>query len=277
MQTVYIGNTLVNDVMLGSQRMDDVFTVPASIQAEYLIVAGGGRGGAGNNNRGGGGAGAGGLFSGSLTILPFITYQIQVGWNDANEIAYPSYVTGSNFYLYTEGGGTGGNGSATATSAVGQPGGSGGGGARDSSGTLMGGGAGIAGQGNNGASAPGGAATGGGGGGATAAGSGITGGAGKASSISGTSVTYSKGGDGGGTSTGGGDGVNFGDGGNGAAGDGNPQRGIGKQGVVILRYRGAQKFVGGTVTTDGDFTIHTFTTTNQTLNAAFTKYTINYS
>jgi hypothetical protein len=27
MQTVYIGNTLVNDVMLGSQRMDDVFTV----------------------------------------------------------------------------------------------------------------------------------------------------------------------------------------------------------------------------------------------------------
>jgi len=26
MQTVYIGNTLVNDVMLGSQRMDDVFT-----------------------------------------------------------------------------------------------------------------------------------------------------------------------------------------------------------------------------------------------------------
>jgi len=27
MQTVYIGNTLVNDVMLGSQRMDDVFTL----------------------------------------------------------------------------------------------------------------------------------------------------------------------------------------------------------------------------------------------------------
>lgn len=26
MRTVYLGNTLINDVMLGSQRMDDVFT-----------------------------------------------------------------------------------------------------------------------------------------------------------------------------------------------------------------------------------------------------------
>ena len=26
MQTVYLGNTLINDVMLGSQRMDDVIS-----------------------------------------------------------------------------------------------------------------------------------------------------------------------------------------------------------------------------------------------------------
>jgi len=44
MQTVYIGNKLINDIFLGSQRMDDTLQ-SLSLTAEYLVVAGGGGGG----------------------------------------------------------------------------------------------------------------------------------------------------------------------------------------------------------------------------------------
>ena len=288
MQTVYIGNTLVNDVMLGSQRMDDVFTALPAITAEFLVVASGASGGTGDGspNRGGAGGGGGGLLSGSLIILPNQTYQIQVGSNDGFNTAYDSYITGSNFYnVATAGGSAGrGGGSSFTLSMNGLTGGSGGGGATASDGTVGTAGTGISGQGNNGGTAGGtNNANGGGGGGANANGAngsvdgGGTGGAGKASSISGTSVTYSKGGNGGTAAGGGGNGVNFGDGGNGEAGDGEPSQGFGKQGVVILRYRGAQKFTGGTVTTDGDFTIHTFTANDPQVGANFTQYTITYS
>jgi hypothetical protein len=37
--------------------------------------------------------------------------------------------------------------------------------------------------------------------------------------------------------------------------------GNGTQGVVIFRYFGAQRGIGGTVTTSGNYTVHTFTTT----------------
>jgi hypothetical protein len=289
MQTVYIGSTLVNDIMLGSQRMDDVFTPPAAITAEFLVVASGNSGGIGQNGnpfRAGAGGGAGGLLSGSLIILPNQSYQIQVGSNDGVNIAYNSYITGSNFYYVATAGGRAGRGggSSFTLSMNGGNGGSGGGAGTAEDGTVGTAGTGVSGQGNNGGT-PGGSnnANAGGGGGAGgngangSSGGGGAGGAGKASSISGASVTYSKGGDGGSIATGGGNGVNFGDGGGGEAGDGSPDPGFGKQGVVILRYRGAQKFIGGTVTTDGDFTIHTFTANDPQNAPLFTQYTIVYS
>ena len=48
----------------------------------------------------------------------------------------------------------------------------------------------------------------------------------------------------------------------GGAGYGNPayNSGAGGSGVVIIAYPGAQRGSGGTVTTVGSFTVHTFTT-----------------
>jgi len=62
MQTVYIGSTLINDVMLGSQRMDDVIARPYPLNIDWLILGGGGGGGGAAapptpNPGGGGGAG----------------------------------------------------------------------------------------------------------------------------------------------------------------------------------------------------------------------------
>jgi hypothetical protein len=251
MQTVYIGNTLINDVMLGAQRMDDVFTSLNPIQAEYLIVAAGGSGAQGFNSptRSGGGGGAGGLLSGSLTILPYQIYTIQAGTN-TGDISYPSYITGININLNAIGGGKavrGGNGGS---------GGSGAGGAQVTSGTTTGGsgtpGQGFAGSGGTTTQA-------GGGGGAGGVGTlGITGGGpGKSSSISGTSTTYAIGGNGGNA----GDQTILGAGGNGST-DSPSSPGAPGKGIVILRYFGTQKLSGGTVTTDGDYTIHTFTAPN---------------
>ena len=77
MQTVYIGNTLINDVMLGSQRMDDVLTPLSAYSIEYLLVAAGGAGGGSTSNtRNGGAGGAGGLLSGSLSLSPLTNYSI---------------------------------------------------------------------------------------------------------------------------------------------------------------------------------------------------------
>jgi hypothetical protein len=36
--------------------------------------------------------------------------------------------------------------------------------------------------------------------------------------------------------------------------------GAGGSGIVVLRYSGSAKATGGTITTDGGFTVHTFTT-----------------
>jgi hypothetical protein len=276
MQTVYIGNTLVNDVMLGAQRMDDVFTALPTIQAEYLVIASGNKGGTGGGfpNRRGGGGGAGGLLSGSLTILPNITYYVQVGGFDANNVAYDSYLTGSNFYNYTTGGGEGGTGNGTNTSRNGKNGGSGGGAAANVNGSGTAG-TGVSGQGFGGGVAGGSNnAIGGGGGGANGAGAsgaaGGAGGAGKSSAISGTLTTYSVGGNGGNTNAG----VNHGDGG-GSSPTVSPG-GAPVNGVVIIRYLGAQRFNGGTVTTDGNFTIHTFNNTTSTTGAAFDRFTFIY-
>lgn len=273
MQTVYIGNTLINDIMLGSQRMDDVVQVKPAFQAEYLVVASGNDGafGGGATNWGGGGGGAGGLLSGSLTILANTIYYIQAGGRTGISgpyIAYPSYITGSNFYHFANGGGYGGRGGGNDTTKNGLSGGSGGGGATNQNGIGTGG-TGTSGQGNNGANSSG--VTAGGGGGAGSAASGRTGGSGRTSAISGTSVTYAVGGQGGINTSGGSRQTTNGSGGGGGAGNGTVGPTDGTSGIVILRYLGPQKFVGGVVTTDGDYTIHTFDTSTD-----FTQYTFTY-
>lgn len=175
------------------------------------------------------------------------------------------------------GGGNGGTG-------AGQNGGSGGGGPGESGLTA---GTGTVGQGNNGgtgnASAP---RRAGGGGGASAVGASGSasgnGGAGTSSSISGSAVTYGGGGGGSCESTtpgtggagGGGAGGNAaagtagtantggggGGGGRGSGTTGTFAGGNGGSGIVIISYPGPQRGTGGTVTSSGGNTIHTFTT-----------------
>jgi hypothetical protein len=269
MQTVYIGNTLVNDVMLGSQRMDDV-TRNSRITAEYLVVAGGAAGGSGGGN------GAGGLLSGSLTLVGGTVYQVyvapRVGGTSDNVKGNDSYFTGSNAYLYAFGGGYGAN----PYSVRGSTGGSGGGGANNAGGDY-GGKAGIVGQGNSGGD---GAADssrfGGGGGGAGSAGSagsstiGGNGGNGKQSAIDGTLQYYAGGGAGcRDIST-----PQYGSPGLGApsvgssardnSGSGNNPRDsatFAGSGYVVIRYLGNPIATGGTIVKDGDYTVHKFSNT----------------
>ena len=115
------------------------------------------------------------------------------------------------------------------------------------------GGAGTVGQGYAGAAGDT-VSSGGGGGGAGGVGLvGPTAGPGVASSISGASVTYARGGPGGdppGTYGGGGE----------NATSGTVSRKNGRIGIVIIRYLGPQRATGGTVTSSGGMTIHTFTT-----------------
>jgi hypothetical protein len=95
---------------------------------------------------------------------------------------------------------------------------------------------------------------------------------GLASSITGTSVfrggggagsnptTPGVGGNGGGGNQSTAGTANTGGGGGGASGDVGAAGAAGGSGVVIISYRGNQRAVGGTVTTSGGFTIHTFNT-----------------
>jgi hypothetical protein len=253
MQTVYIGNTLINDIFLGSQRTDDVLQ-SLSFTAEYLVVAGGGGGGVFQSSKAGGGGGAGGLLSGSVKILNNTLFQVGVGAGGKQGInGSNSFFTGSNVYLVSIGGGSGGE-----DSSAGNAGGSGGGGAVTFAGFTAGG-LGTLGQGNNGAT--GSTDTGdnkaGPGGGAGASPTGATiGGAGKFSSISGTQILYASGGYANSNTSAG---THY----RGIGGDGGISTSAagksGGSGSVIIRYEGSQIANGGTVTTDGSYTIHTFT------------------
>lgn len=252
----------------------------------YLIVGGGGGAGGGGSTTGtGGGGGAGGfryITGGTLTSgtsYPVVVGAGGVGGTGAVGPANPGTSGGnSSFNGLTATGGGYGSGAAQG-GAGGSGGGTGGGGGAT-------GGVGTSGQGTNGAGAA--TTTGGGGGGATGVGSGTTGGAGTSNSISGAAVTYAGGGgstsnnasgSGSGGAGGGGAGGNStivpgvgtagtnglggggGGGGNGVgtqpAGTGNG--GNGGSGVVIISYSGAQSASGGTVTSVGGNTIHTFT------------------
>lgn len=272
-------------------------SVDFSNSIEYLVVAGGGGGGGGATaaSLGGGGGGAGGMLTGTLANLAAGTYAVTVGGGGAGGATGNPGVDGSNgsnssiaaLVVATGGGGGGGGDTNPGT---GNNGGSGGGGGATSAATSNGGTA-TVGQGQNGGGGGvggGGSDNGGGGGGGSSAvgtstPTGLTGGAGgngTASSISGSSVTYAGGGGGGsfsgsagasggtgGGGNGGGSGggatngtANRGGGGGGATGGDGSAAGSGGSGIVILRYlTGTVNATGGTITTSGGYTIHTFT------------------
>jgi len=264
-----------------------------------VIAGGGGGGYAENDNTRGGGGGAGGYRSsvqgelsggGSsaespITLTPLTAYTVTIGGGGAGGTLAAGKVglPGSNSVLgpITSLGG----GGASSYTSTGSSGGSGGGGA---TGTASSGLSGTTGQGyaggngmgyvNNTSTSAGG---GGGAGGVGANGSGSTGGNGgaaRSSSINGSSVARAGGGGGGGGGTGGtatgggGNGANLsnngangtantgGGGGGGSSPAGTSYLGgAGGSGVVIIRYLGSQRGTGGTVTSSGGFTIHTFT------------------
>jgi hypothetical protein len=238
-------------------------------KVEVLVVAGGGGGGVG-------GGGAGGLiYNSEFPVSPGTAYSITVGAGGAASTFWGgngSSGANSTFSSLTAIGGGAGNHASASPS-----GGSGGGG-----GYLSAGGAGTTGQGfagGYGLGAPN--YPGGGGGGAGAPGANAistsiagAGGSGLQYSISGT-LTYYAGG-GGGSTQGGGTGATGGLGGGGAGGGnvngtagtsntggggggGTNLGGAGGSGIVIVRYYGPQKASGGTITSVGGYTIHTFT------------------
>jgi hypothetical protein len=249
---------------------------------EYLVVAGGGGGG----GHSGGGGGAGGLLT--SVIIPntgTTPYQVIVGGggpggaggtNGSN-----SQILVSNVAIVNSIGGGAGFGVST----PGNPGGSGGGGGgRGDTGVpnpTGSGGPGTPGQGFPGgagaAPADVGGAGGGAGGAGQSAGAGGAGGPGAYSSISGANVAYAGGG--GGSSTGpttggvggggpgglssGTAGTAFTGGGGGGARQGGTSGAPGGSGIVILRYRGAQRATGGnTIVTANGYTTHTFNSSN---------------
>jgi hypothetical protein len=260
-------------------------TVTEGGTMEYLVVGGGASGGSSRNAAGAGG-GAGAFRTGFLEV-PVGTYTIGVGaggiqsgisgmGHDGFESVF-STITSS-------GGGGGAYGGAVGSASPGN--GSGGGGGYNSAGGASGD------FGNNGgaggASGGGYAHSGGGGGGSSAVGTAGgthscgTGGAGTASTISGASVTYAGGGGGSGYTTGhgcaGGSGgggaggasntigtaatVNTGSGGGGGGGSSEYAGGAGGSGIVYVRYfnRVATAAAsGGTITTDADYKVHSFT------------------
>jgi hypothetical protein len=233
-----------------------------------LIIGGGGAGG---SRFGGGGGGAGGFID-SLIPLISTTYTIQVGeggiaagFSPENQPSTNGLNSSISNTVIAYGGGRGGNAGIAPGS-----GGSGGG----SYTTVLG--LGRLNQGFNGGTGL--FAAGGGGGGAAGIGSntpgiyvGGNGGPGRASDISGV-LTYYAGGGGGGRSGiggigGGGNGANstgqsgsVNTGGGGGASE-NGGAGNGGSGIVIIRYPGTPIATGGTITSVGGDTIHTFTAT----------------
>jgi hypothetical protein len=274
-----------------SEIVGDTYTI------EYLSIAGGGGGGTGGSQDSGGGGGAGGVVGGTLSgVLPGITLTIIIGAGAAGftsggqngnpGTATTITATGYSFTTALAGGyGVGESGNRNGGSGWGSGGGAGG-----WSGTK---GTGTAGQGYDGGavSLAGGGSSGGGGG---AGGAGTHNGGvgtvsyndwgqatGKGQNVGGT--YYFAGGGGGagdgrnanygGTGGYGGGGAggwggapgngtaNTGGGGGGGTGSsyGPQTSGAGGSGIVIIRYQGSQKGTGGTVTSAGGYTYHTFT------------------
>lgn len=254
---------------------------------DYLVVAGGAGGGAGTSSgaNGTGGGGAGGFISSTgYLVTPTNTFSITIGSGGTGASGACGNPGSNSVFsvLTTAIGGGGGGASKTGfdSQVPGQNGGSGGG--AGSTGSSYSGGTGTSGQGNAGGTsgivAP--AYGGGGGGGAGAVGANgtsATGGAGGSGTTWLNGTTYAGGG-GGGAYTAGAGGAGGAGGGangvvattalNGAANTGGGGGGTGQvntggnggSGVVIVRYVGTtQRGTGGTVTTAGGYTYHTFT------------------
>ena len=244
---------------------------------DYLVIAGGGSGSAAGGV-GGGGGGAGGYLAASTGLTIGQTYTITIGGggpggNNTNANGNPSAIS----TVATAVGGGSGSGDSTLPGP--NNGGSGGGGG---SSNTPGPGSGTAGQGYAGGNSPdvwqGGGGGGAGGVGGSSAGAdglnwlslGVTraggGGAGRNTWQGGGSagVGGAGGGGAGGYRTGVSSEVNGGDGtantGSGGGGGGRGIGGSGGSGIVIIRYQGTQRGTGGTVTSAGGYTYHTFTT-----------------
>jgi hypothetical protein len=225
---------------------------------EWLLIGGGASGGT-LAQRSGGGGGAGRFVSSSVTIDPQ-SISITVGAGGAARSSAgvqganggdSEMTIGATTYI-SYGGGGGGAGVNTGTTRNGRPGGSGGGGAGTGTANATTGGSAIDGEpivgfGNAGESK------------AVSQDpvSGYGGGAGTGRSgrawVDG--VTYCVGGPG--ASTGASTGQTAGCGSDGST---NSNSAVGKDGVCIIRYAGSQKATGGTVTSSGGYTYHTFTT-----------------
>lgn len=248
---------------------------------ETLVLGGGGGGGF---NAGGAGGGGEMKTNTSFTVKAQV-YTITVGNGGAKGTVSGLTSNGGNSIFDTVTALGGGRGSVFPTPHDGATGGPGGGGDYTGNGAAATGSGGAGSNGTN--SAP---YSGGGGGGSTgaagasSASNGGNGGTGTASSISGASVTYGGGGGGGSGGTGGtasdgggagagsgtgADGFSGTDGRGGGGGGGNATTtangGPGGSGVVIIRYLTdgstgvSTSSTGGTITTSGSYTIHTFT------------------
>jgi hypothetical protein len=258
---------------------NSVGPVTSSAAIDYLLVAGGGGGGSGSS----GGGGGGGLLQGTAVAAPAIgSYSVVIGAGGAGGTSGGNGSQGGNSTfngLTAIGGGAGGG--------VVQNGGNGGsGGGRGQAASTAG--TATSGQGNAGGST---GSSGTGGGGAGSVGGNSTGsvagngGSPLSSSISGSSLNYAGGGGAGGNlassitagtggatggngtqdeSTGGAGTANRGGGGGGGGNSADDENkgpgGAGGSGVVIIRYlTGTITATGGTQTTSGGYTIHTFT------------------
>lgn len=255
--------------------------------------SGGGGAGGYRNSVTGESSGGGASAESKKTVVPLNSYTITIGAGGSGRPANDASGYGGNgsntvFDNITAiGGGGGGSISGGGGFAQGQTGGSGGGsgstGSGGGAGPSLSGGSGTSGQGYNGGAnnyltnPNNGGGGGGGAGGSGGAASGSTGGSGGAaanSSINGSGTLRAWGGAGGGFSSmgsgtsgsqgsgeGASAGANTGGGGNGVTETGftSIASGNGGSGIVIIRYAGAQRGTGGTVTSSGGYTIHTFT------------------
>lgn len=250
-----------------------VIDTPASV--DYLIVAGGASGGSGVF--GGGAGGGGGVRSGSKTVSAG-SFAVTVGTGGAAVGANTSGNNGTDSSVTGFDTATGGGAGAGTASASGSPGGCGGGGngpatangsgSGNPGGTGSQGGTGGAGAGNGNFDGDMGA---GGGGAAPADGQGAqtagpgsatggNGGDGFLSSITGAPTYYAGGGRGSARFASGTRGLgatSYGGGGDGSSGGTST---AGQPGIVVISYAvGALSATGGTITTVGGRTIHTFT------------------
>ena len=253
---------------------------PTTYEVDYVAVAGGG--GGGMFYAGGGGAG-GYIATDAVNLNISSSYVITIGAGGAGASGGVYYGSNGNnttigtLAITATGGGGGGS-----MAVAGQNGGSGGGAGQ----STPDGGDGVVGQGSDGGNGYNAGSTysaGGGGGGAAAnGGNGSSGqggaggngslwydgiyrsggGGGSANAIRTAGLGGIGGGGAGGSSTGGSSGGANRGGGGGAGGNNSQQTfsgGIGGSGIVIIRYSGTPRGTGGTITQNGGYTYHTFT------------------